>query len=78
VPGCGGQYLLVTDAIVRVQFASIYTIRLDLHRGAVLAGGTWDDHQVAALHVLLTLHDLPERPKRVDHLGASRIGREFG
>ena len=54
------------------------SLRLDLNGNAVLARGARSDHQIAALGLRLSLHDLPDRAKGVDDRRACRVRRECG
>src|SRR5258706_7572777 len=49
---------------------------LDLNGSPVLLSGPRNDHEVAAWHVVLSLHDLSDRADGVDNGGARLVRRE--
>src|SRR5260221_6723508 len=49
---------------------------LNLDRSAMLVRTAGNDHQIAALQLRLSLHDLPDRADCIDDRGTRRIGRE--
>ncbi len=61
---------------IRVTSGGRPSIRLDLHGNTEPGRRTRDDHQIAALHIVLSPHDLPDRAKCVDDRGSRRVGRE--